>query len=243
MPATTHRAVPTDAVSDPSVLVEAAVDSVAAGVAAARAGAGRLELCADLAVGGTTPPAEWIRELRAATPLPIFAMVRPRAGDFVHSAAEQATCLGEAARLIQAGAHGIVTGMLTEAGRIDLPVLRRVVALAAPRPVTFHRAFDTIADQGAALEELVRAGVTRVLTSGGPGRAIEHATRLGTLVRQAGHRIVVMPGGGVRADHVAELVRLTGAAEVHLSAVAEGGLPSPGRVAAVVAALAATDTP
>lgn len=137
----------------------------------------------------------------------------------------------EVRTLQSAGAAGFVCGLLTTVGDVDAANTRRLVEAARPLPVTFHRAFDRVDDQLRALEVIAEAGVTRVLTGGGPGRAIDQADRVAELVRAAGDSVTVLVGGGVRGDHVADLIARTGAMEVH--ARAEG---IPGLVRAIRAA-------
>lgn len=205
-----------------SVVVEACVDSIDAARAAERAGAARLELCANLAVGGTTPSAELVRNVCAAVSIPVFAMVRPRAGSFVFDDAEVATMLAHVDRVRLAGARGVVIGALTAAGAVNSRAVRALVHASGSLPVTFHKAFDAIDDQSAALERLIESGVQRVLTSGGAPTALAGSTRLAELVRQANERIVIMPGGGVRASNVVAIVHTTGAREVHARTGADG---------------------
>ncbi len=205
-----------------TVVVEACIDALDAACAAERAGAARLELCANLAVGGTTPSAELVRNVCAAVSIPVFAMVRPRAGSFVFDDAEIATMLAHVARVRDAGAHGVVIGALTAAAAVNSRAVRALVQASGSLPVTFHKAFDVIDDQSAALERLIEAGVQRVLTSGGAPTALAGSARLAELIGQANERIVVMPGGGVRASNVAEILRATGAREVHARCGADG---------------------
>jgi copper homeostasis protein len=205
-----------------TVLVEACVDSLDAARAAGRAGATRLELCANLAVGGTTPSAELVRSVCAAVGIPVFAMVRPRGGGFVYDEAEIAAMLADINRVRDAGAHGVVIGALTQGGTVDMRAVRVLLQASRLLPVTFHKAFDAIADQAAALERLVDAGVQRILTSGGERTALEGSARIGDLIRQANDRIVIMPGGGVRASNLKAIVRATGAGEVHARCGADG---------------------
>lgn len=190
-----------------------------ASVEAAHAGgAGRLELCAALELEGLTPQDALVRDaLAMRDPLPAFAMVRPRAGDFHYSAGELARMLADIERLARLGVQGIVTGALTADDRIDARATGRLVEAAAPLPVTFHRAFDRVARPTDALEELVQLGVRRVLTSGGAASAWEGRRVLRELVEAARGRILVVPGGGVRVDHAALLVAATGAREIHSS--------------------------
>jgi copper homeostasis protein len=202
------------------VLVEACVDSVESALAAARGGAHRIELCANLIEGGTTPSAGTLAVCRAGLDIPIFVLVRPRGGDFLYSAAERAVMLEDIRRAKAAGAHGIVTGVLSADGEIDVDHTRELIAAARPLQVTFHRAFDVCRDATSALETLVALGVERVLTSGQAATAPEGAETIARHVRQAAGRIGVLPGGGVTPDNVAPLIRATGVTEVHLTGAA-----------------------
>ncbi|MFO1078494.1 MAG: copper homeostasis protein CutC [Planctomycetota bacterium] len=200
------------------VLVEVAIDGVAGARAAAAAGADRLELCAELLVGGLTPSLGAFAAVRAAVAIPVFAMVRPRRGDFLFDADEFDVMLRDVALLREAGADGIVTGVLTADGAIDRERLARLCERAAPLPVTCHRAFDLCADPLAALEELVALGCARVLTSGQAASAPAGAAAIARCVTAARDRLVVVAGAGVRHDNVADLVHRTRCREIHLSA-------------------------
>lgn len=199
-----------------SVLVEACVDSVLSAVAAERGGAGRLELCASLADGGTTPSAGMLSAVKAATRLPVVLIVRPRGGAFVYTDAEIGVMRLdiEAARML--GADGVAIGALTADGRVDAHQVHTLVAAAGAMPVTFHRAFDATRDRDQALETLIQLGVKRILTSGGATSALEGAAAIAALVKRAAGQIEIMAGGGVREEHVQELVHRTGVREVHV---------------------------
>ena len=201
------------------VIIEAAVESLDSALAAADGGANRIELCTDLARGGTTPEVQLLRDCRARLSLPIFVLVRPRPGNFVYTAAEHRTMLEQIRRATDAGAHGIVTGELTASGRIAEPLTAELCAAARPLPVTFHRAFDECVEQAQALalERLIDLGIERVLTSGGAATAPEGAAQLRSLIAQAKNRIVVLPGGGINADNVLDLLQVSGAREIHFS--------------------------
>ena len=199
------------------ILVEACVDSIESALAAARGGAHRLELCANLIEGGTTPSAGTLAVCRARLDIPIFVLIRPRGGDFLYSAAELAVMLEDIRRAKQAGAQGVVTGVLRADGEIDADRTGELIAAARPLHVTFHRAFDVCRDASRALETLVALGVERVLSSGQAATAPEGAETIARLVRQAAGRIGVLPGGGVTPDNAAALVRATGVTEVHLT--------------------------
>ena len=198
-----------------SVLVEGCVEGLADAQAAARGGADRLELCADLAIGGTTPTAEVIRAVKGRVFIPVFVMARPRGGSFVYAAAEIEATHRDIETAIAAGADGVVVGALTPEHEIDVTALRGFVTRAGGVPVTFHRAFDQVADFARALETLVDAGVQRVLTAGGQGTALEGAAVLKSLVEQAGDRIVVMAGGKVRGHNAREIIARTEVRELH----------------------------
>jgi len=191
------------------VLVEACVDSIESALAAAAGGAHRIELCANLVEGGTTPSAGTLAMCRMRLRIPIFVLVRPRGGDFLYSAAELGVMLEDIRRVKDAGAHGVVVGMLRADGAIDGERTQQLIAAARPLQVTFHRAFDVSRDAGEALETLIGLGVERVLTSGQAATAPQGADAIARLVRRAAGRIGVLPGGGITAENVE--VHLTGA--------------------------------
>ena len=207
----------------PRVIVESCVDSLDAALASAAGGAHRLELCANLDVGGTTPDPALVAAVVAAVRIPVVAMVRPRGGDFVYDTDELSAMARDVTRMRAAGAHGIVTGVLTSAGAINAPLLHVLVRMAGPLPVTCHRAFDEVRDPDAALDTLIGLGVTRVLTSGGAATAAEGAPALAGLVQRAAGRIAVLAGGTVRASNVRALVDTTGVSEVHARIIREPG--------------------
>ena len=198
------------------VLVEAAVESAEGAIASAGVGAARIELCANLSEGGTTPSAGTIEVTLAQVGVPVVVMIRPRGGDFLYSAIELDVMMRDIAAARSAGAHGIVTGVLRADGTVDVDRMRALVEAARPLDVTFHRAIDLTRDLGEALEALVHCGVSRVLTSGGKPRAADAISELAALVRQAGDRIVVMPGGGINAANAIPIIEATGAREIHV---------------------------
>lgn len=198
------------------ILVEACVDSVASSLAAERGGARRLELCDALFDGGTTPSAGMIAACKSAVSIPVVVMIRPRGGGFVYSDEERDVMLRDIAIARELGADGIAIGGLQSDGTIDFGFVRSLVETARGLPVTFHRAFDFTPDLAASVELLVEAGVQRVLTSGGAPTAAEGAAAIAHLVRQAGSRITVMAGGGIRENNVKSLVSVSGVREVHV---------------------------
>jgi copper homeostasis protein len=205
----------------PLTLVEAAVETLEAALAAERAGADRLELCVNLDDGGTTPSTGLTAAVIDATKLPVFVLIRPRAGDFVYSDEEIDLMLREVEAAGIIGVAGIVTGALTSDHTVDAGQTRALIEAAAGLPVTFHRAFDSAINTPDALEQLIDLGVTRVLTSGGAPTALEGADVIAALVNQAGDRISIVAGGGIREHNVSELTRRTGVREVHTRFVGE----------------------
>jgi copper homeostasis protein len=197
------------------VLVEACVESLEEALAAEGGGAKRLELCANMDVGGTTPSAELFRAVRARVRIPIAMMIRPRGGSFVYSNAELESMRRDLDLAAELGADVAVIGVLDDDRQVDAARTRELVARAGSMPVTFHKAFDVVADQQRGLDVLIDAGVSRVLTSGGADTAIAGAESLTRLAEQAADRISVMPGGKVRGDNVREIVERTGVWEVH----------------------------
>lgn len=202
-----------------SRILEVAIESASDAIAAGAAGANRFELCGALEVGGLTPSLGVFEGVRRATGLPILPMLRPRGGDFAYSVAEFRAICADAERFLAAGADGVVCGCLRDDGTIDVARMRELAALARPRPLVCHRAFDLTPDPLRSLSELIEAGVTRILSSGGCVSAVEPAARelLGRLADAAAGRIELMPGSGVRAASAAALLRETGLTQVHSS--------------------------
>jgi copper homeostasis protein len=201
------------------VLVEVCVGSFADVEAARDGGADRLELCSALELGGLTPSLGLVESaLATADGLPVITMVRPRAGGFCYDSRELAVMARDVESLLDRGAAGIAFGVLTSDGRIDLPRCRELVGLAGNAQTVFHRAFDLVAEQDPALEQLIDLGVTRVLTSGGCSTAMEGAGAIRRLVERAAGRIEILAGGGIRAEHAADLITAAGCRELHIGA-------------------------
>ena len=185
---------------------------------AEKAGAHRIELCDNPGEGGTTPSYGMIKAARQKTGIPLFPIIRPRGGDFLYSDTEFDIIQDDIQQCKQLGCDGIVTGLLLPNGEIDIPRMSKLVALAYPMEVTFHRAFDRCRDAAEGLEAVISTGCTRILTSGGKPDAIAGAATIAALVNQADGRIVIMPGSGVRSSNLAQLIETTGATEFHSSA-------------------------
>ena len=205
-------------------LLEICVDTPAGLEAAIRGGADRIELCSALDLGGLTPTPGLLLLAREA-PVPVYAMIRPRAGTFVFDAAEERAMAAEIAAVAAAGLAGVVLGANRENdGALDEALLARLLAGAGSLGRTLHRAFDLVPDPRAGLETAVRLGFERVLTSGGERRAADALPLLADLVRAGEERVAVMPGSGVRPENAARILRETGAREIHSS----GRAPLPG---------------
>ncbi|HEY6944869.1 MAG TPA: copper homeostasis protein CutC [Candidatus Acidoferrum sp.] len=208
-------------------LLEISVDSLEKALAAERGGADRLELCADLSVGGLTPSRELHRAVRKKVHIPVYSMIRPRAGDFVYSDAEFTAMERSITVATECGIDGVVLGVLKKNHRIDMARTRRLVDLARPLPVTFHRAFDETPDLARALEAVIQTGAARILTSAGAKTALQGAAKLAELVAAARncvsgvgspvqpYRIIIVPGAGITHSNLAKVAQQTGAIEFH----------------------------
>jgi len=205
------------------VLLEAVCCSADDCVEAEAGGADRVELCAELVLGGLTPSLGTLVEARASTRLPIVQMIRPRAGGFCYSAREFSTMRRDVELALAHGANGVVFGILRATGEVDeercaeLVALARAAAGSGQVQTVFHRAFDVVPDPFVGLETLISLGVTRVLTSGRQPTALAGAPLIRQLVERARGRIEILPGGGVREANVAEVVRAAGVRHVHLA--------------------------
>ena len=198
--------------------LEIAANSLASALAAQVGGADRIELCGALEVGGLTPSHALIALTREQVRIPIQVLIRPRAGDFVYSEHELTTMLHDIEHCVAIGCDGVVIGALGADGSIDKARCRDLICAAGRACVTFHRAFDTTRDLSAALEDVIALGCQRLLTSGGQASALAGTATIGALVRQAGSRIRVMPGGGIDAANVGTIRAQTAADDFHASA-------------------------
>ena len=203
-----------------SIFIEAAVESIGGALAADAEGVDRIELCGSLHDGGLTPSTGLVRRALASVTKPIHVFIRPRTGSFVYDRHDVAVMLGDINDAGAAGAPGVVFGALTADGRIDREIVSELIAAARPMMVGFHRAFDQIADQSAALETLIDLGIAVVLTSGGAALALDGAPRLRQLVAQARGRIDILAGGGITPANVKELIERSGVRHVHGKAFA-----------------------
>lgn len=198
--------------------IENCANSAESAVRAELGGAYRVELCAGMSEGGTTPSYGEIKVAREAIGIKLNVIIRPRGGDFCYSARELEVMRYDIEMARSLGVDGLVFGCLTPSGDVDVEAMRGLMAAAGDTPVTFHRAIDMSRDMSQALEDIVALGCRRVLTSGGAATALEGIDRLAHLVRLAAGRIIIMPGSGVGAANIARLAQETGAVEFHFSA-------------------------
>ena len=195
--------------------IEICCGSIQSAANAKAGGAVRIELCQGLIEGGTTPSPATIDYAVRNLGLRVFVLIRPRGGDFCYNELEVKTMEEDVAYCKKAGVAGIVVGFLHPDGSIDTELTRRFVKLAAPVPVTFHRAFDRCPEPLKALEQIIDCGCARILTSGCNPTAMEGADMLQQLVKQADGRITILAGSGVTPENALELRKKTGVSEIH----------------------------
>lgn len=235
--------------------VEIAVESIAGLRSAQAAGAGGIELCLSLALGGTTPSAGLVETAADLCRAEMVVLVRPRPGDFVYDGDDRRAMQRDIEHALDHGVDGVAVGALTSDGAVDADTLRALIECARPMRVTFHRAFDRVRDREEALETLMELEVDRVLTSGGAASAFEGRAAIAALAARAEGRIELVPAGGITPGNAAAVAAETGARTLHASAsraaedppaeVSLGALDTPGarrltdaaRVRAIVAAL------
>lgn len=198
--------------------LEICANSIQSALAAQAGGAHRIELCQNLEQGGITPSYGLTKQVRAQLSIQVFVLIRPRPGNFVYDADELAIMRADIEACKALGCDGVVLGVLTAAGQVDVAATRALVQLAHPLPVTFHRAFDATIDLAQALEDVVATGSQRLLTSGGQASAPAGQAQLAALVQQAASRLSIMPGAGITSANLVALAAHTGAREFHATA-------------------------
>ena len=200
------------------MILEIAVFNMHSAFLAAHAGADRIELCENPADGGTTPSYGTLRTVKEKVSIPVFPIIRARGGDFFYNDDEYAVMRKDILLCKQLGFEGIVIGLLNKDATVNTEKTRRLVELAYPLEVTFHRAFDRTKDALKSLEDIIDCGCQRILTSGQVPNAFDGKEMIKELIKQADERIVVMPGSGVRTNNIKQLADYTGATEFHSSA-------------------------
>jgi copper homeostasis protein len=202
--------------------IEIACFNLESAIFAQKAGADRVELCANISVGGTTPLIEIIQQARKNITIDIYVMIRPRGGNFVYSEVELDQMKSEIENIKQLGVNGFVFGILNEDNTINIEQNKALVELAKPFPCSFHRAFDAVSNFEQALEAVISSGFSTILTSGTFSNVMEGKEVLKKLVIQAKNRIEIMPGGGLRSTNISELNKIVGANWYHSSAITDG---------------------
>ena len=202
--------------------LEIACFNLESALTAQKAGADRVELCADLLVGGTTPAIEIIQQACENLTIDLYVMIRPRGGNFVYSEAEFEQMKSEIETIKKLGINGFVFGILKDDNTINIEQNKALVELAKPLPCTFHRAFDEVLDYEQALEDVISCGFSTILTSGTFPNVMEGKEVLKQLVIQANNRIEIMPGGGLRSTNISELDEMVNANWYHSSAITDG---------------------
>jgi len=199
------------------LILEVCVDSVCNALTAQSAGAQRIEFCANLSEGGTTPSPAQIEIARKQLHIQLYVIIRPRGGDFLYNNTEFEIMKSDIHFCGKSGCDGVVIGMLYPDGTIDQERAGELVRIAHQYAmgVTFHRAFDRCVDLFQAMETCIELGCERILTSGGYDTVIEGAEVIRMLIEKAGDRIIIMPGSGVTPENTGDLLRKTGAKELH----------------------------
>ena len=198
-------------------ILEVCVDSVSNALTAQSAGAHRVEFCANLSEGGTTPSPAQIEIARKQLQIKLYVIIRPRGGDFFYSDTEFEIMKSDIHFCGKTGCNGVVIGMLNPDGTIDRERNGELIRIARryAMGVTFHRAFDRCVDLYDAVETVIELGCERILTSGGYDTAIEGAEIIRRLTEKAGDRIIIMPGAGITPENISDIIQKTGAKELH----------------------------
>ncbi len=197
------------------MILEACVENLSEALLARERGADRIELCENLAAGGTTPSYGTIVTCRKHLDIPVIVMIRPRGGNFVYSSLEVDSMVEDIRICKKAGADGIATGALTASGEIDLPVLRRLVREAGSLQITFHKAIDETGDIEKEIQKLKGTGIHRVLTSGGAPTALEGSVMLKKLILSTTGSLTILTAGKVTSDNLDSLRRIIPSQEFH----------------------------
>ena len=198
-------------------MIEVCVANIQSAIAAQEGGAKRVELCDNLYEGGTTPSYATIKLARNKLDIGLNVMIRPRGSDFCYSDLEFEMMKEDIRICKDLGADGVVFGILSTDGNVDIKRTKQLVELARPMSVTFHRAFDATVDPFQALEDIIDLGIHRILTAGQKNTVPEGLDLIKKLIEKAANRIIIMPGSGINEKNIKEIRDLTGAKEFHLT--------------------------
>ena len=203
--------------------LEIACFNLKSAIIAQENGADRVELCANMKEGGTTPDFKITEQARKELNIDLNVMIRPRGGDFIYTDAEFEQMKTEIVAFKKLNVDGFVFGILDNEGNVNVVQNKELVALASPTPCTFHRAFDVVNKVYQSLETVIDCGFKTILTSGQEINVVEGIDVLAELVKKANNRIVIMPGGGLRSTNIGLLKEKTNASFYHSSAIVETG--------------------
>jgi copper homeostasis protein len=198
--------------------MEVCANGLVSALAAQQGGAIRVELCDNLYEGGTTPSYAQIKLSRELLQIQLYPIIRPRGGDFYYSDLEFELMKTDIEICKSLKCDGVVIGMLTKDAKVDMERCATLIELAQPMKVSFHRAFDSTENQEKALEDIIKLGCVRILTSGGETTALAGAEKIKALIKLAAGRISIMPGAGIREHNIGELIHTSGAKEFHATA-------------------------
>jgi copper homeostasis protein len=202
-------------------ILEIACFNYESALIASNAGTDRIELCEEMELGGITPAKALLRQVKENISIPVFVMIRPRAGDFVYKEDEFSE-MKKSIRDLKDLSDGFVFGILDPENNVDINRNKELVKLAFPKPCTFHRAFDSVKDGYISIDKIVSCGFKTILTSGLSPTAVQGAGRISDFIKYADRRIVIMPGGGIRSSNVSLIKKRTNAGVYHSSAVMNG---------------------
>ncbi len=199
------------------MIIEICANSLTSALNAQAGGAGRVELCSELSLGGITPSAGMIELVRKKLKIDVFVLIRPRGGDFCYTSDEIEIIQKDIEFCKKVGCDGVVLGVLNPDGTIDIEIMKKLVELARPMQVTFHRAFDICKNPLNALDQIIDLGIERILTSGQQNLAIDGLSFLEKLIQQSQNRLIIMAGSGVNATNFSDFQKI-GIQEIHFSA-------------------------
>lgn len=178
-------------------------------------GADRIELCEDISSGGVTPSLDLLEKTLSSSTIPVNAMIRPRGGNFVYSEDEIQQMIKDINSFKDLDVNGFVFGCLTSDNEVDIPAMKKLMTAASGKPVTFHRAFDSVRDPQKALEDIISLGCTHILTSGNTENAFDGRFNIAKLVEQAAGRITIIAGKGIRAGNLQQIAEDSHASQFH----------------------------
>jgi copper homeostasis protein len=220
------------------MLLEVACFNPKSAIIAAEAGAGRIEFCTNYAVGGTTPTLEDFVEIRKKIKVSIFVMIHPKSGEYTYTPKIFDLMKNSIASFKKAGADGFVFASMYTPQGINIIQNKELVELAGPLPCTFHRAFDIMNDKEEAIQNIIKCGFTRILTSGKPGKAVDNFDLIKKLQEKYKEQVNIMPGGGIRSTNIQAFIEAGIFPEVHSAGILSGEMADKKEIQQMVEMLA-----